>query len=117
MLLDQGRTDEAMVEALAEPDPIFRAQILAIVPHALGRTEEAAAALAELIRLGAEDGAFQVAEVYGKWGDADEAFRWLDRAFVQRDPGFSQAKGSPCLVGLHGDPRWNTLMRKLRLDG
>ena len=117
VLLDQGRAEEAMVEALAEPDPIFHAQAVAIVAHALGRPEEAGTALDELVRLGSADGAFQIAEVHGKWGAADEAFRWLDRAYDQRDPGFSQAKSSMCLVGLHGDPRWGALMRKLRLDG
>jgi serine/threonine-protein kinase len=117
VLLDQDRRDEALAEAQAEPDPIFRAQAVAMVAHALGRTEEAEEALAELIRLGSKDGAFQVAEVHGKRGEVDEAFRWLDRAFEQRDPGFSQAKCSTCLVPLHGDPRWNALMRKLRLDG
>ena len=117
VLLDQGRLEEAMVEALAEPDPIFHAQAVAIVAHALGRPGEAGTALDELVRLGSADGAFQIAEVHGKWSAADEAFRWLERAFDQRDPGFSQAKSSMCLAGLHGDPRWSALMRKLRLDG
>jgi serine/threonine protein kinase/tetratricopeptide (TPR) repeat protein len=116
LMLETGRLEEAMIEAQAERERIFRVQTISIVAHAMGRTEEADAALAELIRLAAVDGPFQVAEVYALRGDADAAFQWLDRAYDAHDPGLAQSRASSCMVRLHGDPRWGAMMRKMRLE-
>ena len=62
------------------------------------------------------EGAFQIAEVHAARGEFDEAFRWLERAHDEHDPGIAQAKASWCLLPLYGDPRWGALMRKVRLE-
>jgi serine/threonine-protein kinase len=117
LMLEAGRLEEAVVEAEAEREMIFRVQTLAIVEHARGHTAESDAALADLIRLATVDGPFQVAEVYALRGDADAAFEWLDRAYEAHDPGLAQSRASSCMVRLHGDPRWGAMMRKMRLEG
>ena len=41
--------------------------------------------------------AYQIAAVYAFRGEADRAFEWLDRAYVQRDGGLTEMKGDPLL--------------------
>jgi adenylate cyclase len=66
-----------------------------------------------LIAKYATDSAYQVAEVYGARGEADLAFDWLERAYVQRDPGLADMKTNPRLRSLHADPRWIAFLRKM----
>ena len=61
-------------------------------------------------------GGFQIAEVHAARGDADAAFEWLERAYVQRDGGVTETKVSPYFRPLHGDARWSLFLRRLRLD-
>ena len=81
-LLAQGRGDEALAEALREPDEGFRLWALAIIEHAAGRRAESDTALQELIAKYQDAAAYQVAQVYGARGEADLAFDWLERAYV-----------------------------------
>jgi len=115
-LLALGRGEEARAEAAREPHPLFHLWATAIVCHPLGRGEESDAALRELIEKYGEDGAYQIAEVYGSRGEADTAFEWLQRAFAQRDPGLTEMKCSPPFRALHGDPRWGALMKKMGFE-
>jgi Tfp pilus assembly protein PilF len=105
-LLMQGRGGEALTEASREPEEATRLWIIAIIEHAAGRRAESNTALQELIAKYATDSAYQVAEVYGARGEADLAFDWLERAYVQRDPGLADMKTNPRLRSLHADPRW-----------
>ena len=112
-LLAQDRGDEALDEALREPEEWVRLWALAIVHHAAGHGSEADAALSELIAKHAEDSAYQIASVYAARGETDLAFEWLERAYVQRDPGLSFTKPDPFLRSLHADPRWSAFLRKM----
>ena len=114
-LLAQGRSEDALAEALREPEEWARIQALAIVHHSVGCRTEADAALSELIAKHAGDAAFQVAEVYAARGETALAFEWLERAYTQRDAGLSETKISPRLRSLHADPRWSAFLRKMGL--
>jgi len=116
VLLAQSKNEEAIAEAQREPHEAFRPWSLAIIHHALGHDAEAELALHELLALGPE-AAFQIAEVYGARGEIDTAFEWLERALVERDPGLVEMKISVHLRSLHGDPRWQPLVKKMGLDG
>jgi hypothetical protein len=83
--------------------------------HALGRRAESDAALRDLTQKFADDWAYQIAEVHAFRGEVDEAFAWLDRAYAQRDGGFSEMKGDPLLKHLEGDPRYRAFLRKIKL--
>jgi serine/threonine protein kinase/cytochrome c-type biogenesis protein CcmH/NrfG len=115
-LLAQGRGEEALKEALREPEESFRLWALAIIHHGLGHAAESDAALEELIEKCSENSAFQIAEVYGARGMVDRAFEWLERAYEQRDGGLAEVKVSPRLRSLHGDPRWSAFLRKMGLE-
>ncbi len=113
----QGRLKEALAEAQQEPEELARLYALAIVHQVAGNLTEADAALRELIGKQADSAAYQVAQVYAVRRENDLAFDWIERAYVQRDPGLSEMKACPRLRILHSDPRWGAFLRKMRLDG
>jgi hypothetical protein len=47
--------------------------------------------------------------------EPDQAFKWLDRAYVQHDSGVAETKVSSLVKSLHGDPRYIACLKKLRL--
>jgi len=114
-LVDQGRGEEALADALEEPDEWVRLWMMAIIHNAAGRRAESDAALQRFIANYQEDSAYQVAQVYGIRGEADLAFEWLERAFIQRDSGLNYVKADPDLRSLRADPRWNAFLRKMGL--
>ena len=63
----------------------------------------------------AEEAAFQTAETFAWLGEKDQAFEWLERSYKQRDAGLSFFRNDVLLKSLHSDPRFNALLRKLKL--
>jgi len=111
----QGRADEALVEAMLEPDRWLRLWALAILHRSAGRGARSDEALRELVAEGADGSAFQIAEVYGSSRETDAAFQWLERAYTQRDPGMTEMQTSERLRSLHADPRWAALLSRMGL--
>src|SRR4029077_9318241 len=108
----QGRPQDALSEIkLVRNDP-SRTYLYAIAYYALGRKKESDAALSELIAK-YQRNAYQIAEVYAFRNQSDEAFEWLDRAYVQRNPGLIGTKVEPLLKSLRPDPRYAALLKKL----
>jgi hypothetical protein len=114
-LLAQGRGEEALAEASREPHEPVRLWATAIIEHAAGRRTESETTLQELIVKYQAGHAYQVAEVCGARGEADLAFDWLERAYLQRDGGLTSMKINPLLRSLHVDPRWGAFLRKMGL--
>jgi tetratricopeptide (TPR) repeat protein len=56
-----------------------------------------------------------LAFLYARLGDTDEALRWLDEAIRQRGHFVMFAKVHPALDNLRSDPRFEALLRRLRL--
>jgi hypothetical protein len=101
---------------MREPHEVCRLCALAIIHHAADRAVQADVALQELIARHADRAAYQVAMVHAARGQADLAFKWLERAYVQRDSGLSETKIQPWLRSLHDDPRWDAFMSKMGLS-
>jgi len=55
-----------------------------------------------------------VASVYLLLGDKDEAFKWLEKGFIERD-GFLVGLNLPEFQSLRGDPRFGDLVRRVGL--
>jgi hypothetical protein len=83
--------------------------------HTLGHAKESQRALDELIAKYAHDSAYQIADVYAWRGEADKAFEWLERAYVQRDGGLGGIKVDPVLKSLWTDARFAAMLKKLGL--
>jgi TolB-like protein len=113
VLLEQGRNDEALAEALQEPEDWGRLFAVAVIQNAAGRQAESDQALEELAARFGDVGAYQVAQAHASRGEVAPAFEWLERAFTQRDPGIFWTRVDPLLGSLHADPRWGVFLRKL----
>jgi hypothetical protein len=59
--------------------------------------------------------AFSIADSYALRNDTDEAFKWLNRAYENREPYVSVVLGDPAFQKLRGDPRLADLLRKMTL--
>ena len=115
VLLARGRLDSAEAAFKAEPAEGWRLAGLALVYHATGRKAAADATLQDLTRRLGSDWAWNIAEAHAYRGDIDEAFAWLERAYVQGDTGLSEIMGAPLLKSLESDPRYKPFLRKLKL--
>jgi predicted Zn-dependent protease len=113
--LMRGDPAAALNEMERERDPLWRRFGLALAYHASGREGDAAEALRELVEKHGDHAAFHVAEVHAFRGERDQAFAWLERAYVQRDGGFIAMKGDPLLWNLEPDPRYAAFLKKMRL--
>ena len=111
----QGRLDEALDEFRREGHDTFRLLGLAVDQHARGEPGQSTAALQELSEKDPEGSAYQIALGHAYCGATDLAFDWLERAYVQRDPGLSVMKRDPMLRKLHDDPRWQPFLEKMGL--
>ncbi len=114
--LAQGKVHESLAEMLKVSDPAWRLHGLALTYHALGKKKEADAALGELIKNYQNDSAYQIAQVYANWGQADEAFYWLEQAYKQRDGGVTQSKFDPYWKRFADDPRYRAFLKKMKLE-
>jgi tetratricopeptide (TPR) repeat protein len=59
--------------------------------------------------------AFTIATLYADLGDKDQAFRWLNTAYKERDPWLLSLKTSFLLDPVRSDPRFAELVRKVGL--
>ncbi|HET6931543.1 MAG TPA: hypothetical protein VFI45_14555, partial [Candidatus Acidoferrum sp.] len=111
----QGRPQDALPEIEQVRFPPQRVFLYAIAYYALGRKKESDAALSELIAKYRADDAHLIAQVYAFRNQSDEAFKWLDLAYAQRDSDLVGTKVEPLLKRLHKDPRFAAVLKKLNL--
>jgi TolB-like protein/DNA-binding winged helix-turn-helix (wHTH) protein/lipoprotein NlpI len=55
------------------------------------------------------------AALYVQLGEKDQAFQWLEKAFQERSHNMAFIKTEPGLDSLHSDPRFQDLLRRMRL--
>lgn len=112
-LLQLGRVDEASAEFARE-----KVGLLAIPGRAMaairgGDRAGASRALDDLRREEGDNGLYQQAQVLAQWGRKREALDALDKALEESDSGLVYLLSDPFLQPLRGDPRFNSLLRKL----
>ena len=112
-LLDEGKSEESLVQAELEPDEFWRLWAMSIAKWKLGQLQESDLLLVKIISDHAPGNEFQIGEVYGVRGEIDEAFAWLERGIAKRDPGMTHAKVSPRLKNLRDDPRWTGMLSRI----
>jgi len=116
VLLAQDRPADALALITSrQQNTSDRPTALAVIYHALGRKVDSDAQLALLVRQYQNDQALQIADVFAFRGEADEAFRWIDRAYRQRDDGLYLIKVDPLLKNIEADPRYKAFLRKMNL--
>jgi tetratricopeptide (TPR) repeat protein len=120
--LSKGMYEEALAvvekaETLRDSRTTF---LTAITYAATGRTDDARRILAELLELREKQyiPLGYLALVYRALGEIDQCFVWLNTAYEERDMSFLLFACSPRadLFGLHLDPRFKALLRKMGLE-
>ena len=114
--LHQGNASEALEVGQREVLPDFRLLAVALANHTLGHAEKSDEAMAQLIEGHGHAAAYQIAEAFAWRGEKERAFEWLERAYVQRDPGLGHSLTDPFFSPLHDDPRWPLFLKKMGFD-
>ena len=111
-LLQKGDAEAALAEVQREPEEVGRLLALPIVYHALGRSVESDATLAELIAKYEKDAAYDIASIVAYRGEVDRAFEWLDKALAYHYA-LSDIAIEPLFDNLRHDPRWLPFLRRI----
>ena len=56
-----------------------------------------------------------VAKAYVGLGDADAAFRWLERGYAERAAQMRTIEVTPAFDPVHADPRWARLLGRMAI--
>ncbi len=115
ILIVRGKPEDALTVVQQEPEDEARLWGLARVNFALGRKAASDEALELLTKIGASDWAYGIAGVHASRGEVDEAFRWLERAYAQKDADLCEIKAEPAFAKIVRDPRYKAFLRKMNL--
>jgi TolB-like protein/DNA-binding winged helix-turn-helix (wHTH) protein len=115
VLLARSQPQGALAEMRKEPFDAARLIGSAMAYFALRAKAESDAALAQMLKNYAASTAAGIAAIYAFRGESDEAFKWLDRAYEQKDPLLYRIKFTPEFDGVHGDPRYKAFLKKMNL--
>ena len=114
-LMAEGKLDAALDTVRQEAEDGGRDAGLAIVYYAMGRKAEADEALAQFTKQHANEGAYKIAQIHAYRGDGDKAFKWLDRAYQQKDVELWFFMGNLAFKAFESDPRYKAFLRKMKL--
>ena len=113
-----GRRSEAISEAekgIQSFDSPLNHATAGTVLAAVGERDRARRLLADLMEVSKKRYVcpFEIGIIHLGLGEKDEAFRWLEKGYQDRSICMQYAKQDPRLTPLHGDPRYEDLMRRL----
>jgi TolB-like protein len=114
VLLDAHKPDAALAIMREEADRDSQ-WCVADALWGLARRTDAEAFLADAKAKHADTQALQIAQSYALRGDRDEAFKWLNRAYDNRQTLLYVVRQDPLLRNLRDDPRFNEFVRKMKL--
>ena len=60
---------------------------------------------------------YEIGMIHLGLGEKDEAFRWLEKGYQERSICMQYTRQDPRLTSLHGDPRYEDLLRRLAFPG
>ena len=106
---------QAFAEIHNETDEDWKLWASAMVYWAMDRRSESDVALRAYTEKHAGDDAYGIALIHAYRHELDEAFQWLDRAYDLHDAQMPYLKGVLWVRNLRGDPRFNALLRKMKL--
>jgi TolB-like protein len=116
ILLARGGPQPALEEFAKDSIEATRLKGSAMAYSALGRRRESDLAAAQLLKSPvARSVPFSLAELSAYRNQHDEAFRWLDIAYVQKDANLVNVKSSTLLDNLHEDSRYKSFLQKMKL--
>lgn len=111
----QGRYADSLAQCPKISDERDRLVCVARAQYSLGHLAAADQALAELLKTGSSGNLVNLADVYAWLGVANQCFSWFDKAVAAQESGVFQILANRTLDGLHNDPRWTALLKKMHL--
>ena len=119
----EGRLPEAIAEfevaAAVSAGSSLSVMDLGVAYALAGRKEDAAGAIADLNERADRQGysvSGKVAVIHTALGETEQAFEWLERAYVERDPIMLFLTTGSAFDGLRADPRFEDLVRRVGLQ-
>jgi tetratricopeptide (TPR) repeat protein len=115
----EGKYDRAIAE-LSKVTPEMDTHALALLAYTqgvAGNTAEAKRLLERLLAVSRRRyvSPYSIAAVYVALGERDEAMRWLERAYENRDDWLAYVKVDPILAPLRASPRFRRLVVRVGL--
>ena len=108
---------QKMRELLGDKDPLVLGAI-GYIYALLGKRDEAKKVLNELSGLSKHSyiSSMRVALIYMGLGQKEQAFKWLEKAYEERDFWMTFIKVAPPFDRLRSDPRFKILLKKMNLE-
>jgi TolB-like protein/Tfp pilus assembly protein PilF len=113
--LVSGQKDKALEAIQKDDDPFWRLYRECIINYTIGDLDKSNKQLKDFIKRFGHEGWPNVAHIYACRDEHDEAFRWLDLSYEQRDPSLLEILNYPEFKNLYDDHRWNPFIDKLGL--
>jgi TolB-like protein/Tfp pilus assembly protein PilF len=111
----RGNAVAAMTTAQREQPGVWRTIAMTFALQIGNDRAAADAALKRLIDGHSDSAAYQIAEAYALRHDPYNMFKWLNRAWVQRDSGISNLLYDPIVLRYRHDPRFAAYCRQVGL--
>lgn len=111
----RGQYNKALDLTRLMPDSVHKTFGLAVTYHAMGRNDESDAAMQRLTDLPGMEVPHLLALAHASRGETDQAFAWLEKNLETHNFRIGEIKFDPFLSTLHGDPRWDALLRRLEV--
>jgi TolB-like protein/Flp pilus assembly protein TadD len=111
----RGDATSALTEAQRESRQPYRDLNVALAMQISPDRAAADAALKNLIDKYAGIAAYQVGDAYAIRKDPDNMFKWLERAYTQKDVGLLGMTGDPFLLPYRHDLRFAALCKEMKL--
>jgi serine/threonine protein kinase/Flp pilus assembly protein TadD len=111
----ENRPVQALASFRQLETEVWRLTGQARAEYSLGHADASGQILEQLIAQYAKTDASTIATVYAWRGEKDQAFKWAERAYAQRDTGLAWIKIDPVFRSLRNDPRYKALLHKMNL--
>ena len=112
ILLGKGETAQALAEVEKEPHAFFKPYYKSVIVYAMGNTTEADTLLAQLVKDWGHIAWPNIASVFAYRDEKDQAFKWLELAYDNKDGTLFENLNLPEFENLWSDPRWNAFINK-----
>jgi serine/threonine-protein kinase len=117
--LEKGMFADALTElqTVRQPGNLWRLSLLGRAYALMGRPADAHTVIDDLKRLSQERYVppVRVAVVYASLGEQSQALDWLEKAYAEQDGWLCELKVEPAYKGLHSEPRYRDLLRRMGL--
>jgi len=113
--LSQGKIGDALLEVDKNTHPFWNAYGKSIIYYKQGLIKEGDELLEQIIEKFGDFASPNIAFVYAYKGDKNNAFRWLEVAYENKDSVLLEVLNYPEMKNLWGDSRWNAFINKLGL--